>query len=186
MGGANRDVPKLQPIVEKLGAAQHGLLRAADLVSPDLWRVAPEDGRWSAGELVAHLMMVERGVLRSADRITQKQPQEWPFYRRFHLPFQVVERRWIRRKTPIPVDPELISEKEDMLAEYREVRERTLAFLEETKGRDLSDYRWPHPFIGTLNVYEWLRFVASHEIRHTKQMQEIAGGLPKSVASLHK
>jgi uncharacterized damage-inducible protein DinB len=121
----------------------------------------------------------------SADRISQKTPKEWPFYRRFHLPFKIVEKRWFRRKSPIPLDIDLLREKEDMLAKFREARERTLAFLEETKGRDLGAYRWPHPFIGTLNVYEWLQFLASHEVRHMKQMLEIADGLPKSVASLH-
>jgi uncharacterized damage-inducible protein DinB len=178
-------VLRVEPIVQKLCEAQRGLLGAADLVPAEQWRVPPEEGRWSAGELVAHVMMVERAVLRNADRITQKEPEEWPFYRRFHLPLQLVERRWIRRKSPVAVDRERIGDKEEMLAEFREVRERTLAFLDETKARDLSAYRWQHPFIGTLNVYEWLRFVACHEIRHTKQMREIAAGLPKSVASLH-
>lgn len=177
-------MPNLEPIVQKLAVTQRDLLRAADSVSAEQWRTPPKEGHWSAGELIAHLMTVERAVLRSADRISQKRPKEWPFYRRFHLPFQIVEKRWIRRKSPIPLDPDLLREKEDMLAEFREVRERTLAFLYETKGRDLSAYRWPHPFIGTLNVYEWLRFLASHEIRHTKQMLEIADGLPKSVSSL--
>ena len=174
----------IEPIIEKLGVAHRELLRAADLVPAELWRAAPEERRWSAGELIAHLMIVERAVLKSADRVTQKQPKEWPFYRRFHVPFQVVERRWFRRKSPLPMDAERIGSKEEMLAEFREVRERTLAFLDETKTRDLAAYRWPHPFLGTLNVYEWLQFIASHEIRHTKQMREIAAGLPKNVASL--
>jgi len=177
-------VPNLEPIVQKLAATRHQLLRAADMVPAERWRTSPSEGRWSACELVAHLMMIERAILRSADRISQKKPKEWPFYRRFHLPFKIVEKRWIRRKSPLALEPELLGDKEAMLAEFREVRERTLAFLEETKGRDLSVYRWPHPFIGTLNLYEWLQFVASHEIRHTKQMLEIADGLPKSVASL--
>jgi uncharacterized damage-inducible protein DinB len=182
----SKSEPGLEKLRTKLGAAQRELLRAADLVPAEQWQRAPEKGRWSAGETIAHLMMVERAVLRAADKVTQKEPKRWPFYRRFHVPFQIVERRWIRRKAPLPLLPELVGKKEDMLAESREVRERTLAFLEETKGRDLSLYRWAHAFLGTLNVYEWLQFVACHEIRHTKQIREIAAGLPKSVASLRK
>ena len=180
------NLSKLEPIVVKLSAAHRDLLRVADLIPAQLWRVAPEEGRWSAGEVVAHLSMVERGVLKSADRITQKEPKQWPFYRRFHLPFRMVEKRWIRRRAPAALLPESVGDKEEMLGELREARERTLAFLDETKARDLSAYRWPHPFIGTLNVYEWLRFVACHEIRHTKQMREIAANLPKNVSGLHK
>jgi len=178
-------VSRVDPIVAKLRASQRELLSAADAVSSEQWQTAPEKGRWCAGQLVSHLMLVERGVLGSADRISQKEPKPWPFYMRFHIPLRIVESRILRRKSPQAVLPAEVAGKEDMLAELREVRERTLAFLDETKNRDLSLYRWPHPFLGTLNAYEWLAFVASHEIRHTKQMREIAAGLPKSVASLH-
>jgi uncharacterized damage-inducible protein DinB len=178
--------PGLEKLKTKLGVTQRELLRAADLVSAEQWQTAPERGRWSTAETIAHLLMVERAVLRAADKVTQREPKRWPFYRRFHVPFQIVERRWFRRKAPLQLIPELVGEKEAMLAESRKVRERTMAFLEETKGRDLSVYRWAHPFLGTLNVYDWLQFVACHEIRHTKQIREIAAALPKSVASLRK
>jgi uncharacterized damage-inducible protein DinB len=182
----SKSEPGLEKLRVKLSTTRRELLRAADWVPAEQWRAAPEEGRWSAGETIAHLMMVERAVLSKADRVSQKEPKRWPFYRRFHMPFQIVEKRWMRRKAPLPLVPELVGEKEEMLAEFREVRERTLAFLEETKGRDLSVYRWAHPFLGTLNVYEWLQFVACHEVRHRKQVREIAEGLPKSVGSLRK
>jgi hypothetical protein len=67
-----------------------------------------------------------------------------------------------------------VREKETMLAELREVRERTLAFVDETKSRDLSKYRYRHAFLGSLNIYQWLQMIACHEIRHEKQMREIA------------
>jgi hypothetical protein len=98
----------------------------------------------------------------------------------------MVEARVIRLKTPKSLGVQTIREKEEMLAELRGVRERTLAFIEETRDRDLSAYSMPHQFLGTLKAYEWLQFIASHELRHTKQMREIAGTLPKTVTSLHK
>jgi hypothetical protein len=98
----------------------------------------------------------------------------------------IVEARVIRRKAPSAVEPQMVCEKEEMLAGLRGVRERTLAFIEETRGRDLSDYNLPHPFLGNLNGYDWLQFIASHEIRHMKQMREIAQALPKTVTSSQK
>jgi hypothetical protein len=179
-------VRNIEPVVRKLAHAQEGLLRAADAVSADQWRKGPGNGAWSAGELVAHLIMVERAIISSADRITQKQARAVPVLKRFHLPMVLVESRLVRLKTPIPVDPKLVRGKEAMLAELQDVRERTLAFLDETKNRDLSGYRWRHPFLGTLDFYEWFRMIACHELRHTKQMREIAGSLPKVVASSQK
>lgn len=175
----------LKPILEKLGKAQFGMLRAADAVSAELWRTRPGPARWAAGELIGHVMTIERGVLAAADRAVQSPPRHFPLILRMHLPVALAESRIFRVKTPIPLDP-LVQEKEAMLAELREVRERTLAFIDETKGRDLSVYRWPHPFLGVLSAYQWMEMIAGHEVRHTKQMREIAARLPKTAVSLEK
>jgi hypothetical protein len=176
----------IEATMRKLAEAQEAFFRAADAIPTDEWKTSPGNGAWSAAELVAHLIMAERGIIGAADKITQKPARPAPLYKRFHFPLAMVEARVIRRKTPIPVNPQLVREKEAMLGELREVRGRTLAFLEETKGRDLSAYGWRHPFLGRLNFYEWFEFVGSHQIRHRKQMQEIADNFPKPVATLQK
>jgi DinB superfamily len=174
-------VPALDPILEKLGRAQRDFLCAADAVPADQWKVTEGNGSWCAAQLVAHLIAVERSVISQADRILQHPPRQVPFLKRLHLPLTLVEKRLIRRKTPIPLDLQLIREKEDMLAELRHVRERTLAFMEETRGRNLNQYRWRHPFLGSFNVYGWLAFIGSHQLRHAKQMRDIVAALPKAI-----
>jgi uncharacterized damage-inducible protein DinB len=179
-------LPSLAKIIENLTRAQRELLRAADAVPADRWKMRPAEGRWSAGELVGHLSAIERAILSRAGKLVQKPPKSVSFFKRFHVPMMFVEARVIRRKAPVSLEPQVVREKEEMLAELRGVRERTLAFIEETRGRDLSKYSMAHPFLGNLNAYEWLQFVASHERRHMKQMREIAWTLPKTVTSLHK
>jgi len=179
-------VASLATIIENLARAQRDLLRAADAVRADEWKTRPAEGRWSAGELIGHLSVVERAILNRTDKLLQKPPKPVPFFKRFHVPMMIVEARVIRRRASAALEPRTVLEKEEMLAELRGVREQTLAFIEETKGRDLSMYNMGHPFLGTLNAYEWLQFIASHEIRHMKQMREIAGALPKTVTSLEK
>ena len=176
----------VKPIVDHLHRAQAKLLRAADVVPAERWATRPSPEAWSAAELIAHLIMVERAIVGHADRIRSKPPRPIPFLKRLHLPMALVESRLIRRKTPIPLDTALVREKEQMLAELREVRERSVAFLTETREQDLRKFCWPHPFLGMLNAYEWLQMIASHEVRHTKQMKEIAAALPKVVAILQK
>ncbi len=182
----NETVPSLATIVKNLARAQIELLRAADAVPAGHWKTRPAEGRWSAGELIGHLSAIERAILRRADKLLQEPPKPAPWYRRFHIPMMLVEARVIRRKAPTTIEPQMVREKEEMLAELREVRKRTLAFIEETRGRDLRKFSMAHPFLGTLNAYEWLQFIASHEIRHRKQLREIADALPKSVTILQK
>ena len=179
-------MPRLEPILEKLDRAQHSLLWAADAVPGNLWRTCPRKGGWSAAELIAHIMTVERAVVAATDRILKKQPKHTPVLKRFRLPFAFAEIRVIRLKTPIPLDQNLLREKDAMLAELREVRGCTLAFIEKTRNRDLSAYRWRHPFLGSLNAYEWFSLLGSHQICHEKQMREIAASLPKLISSSQK
>ena len=177
---------ELDSIISRMTRAQTGLLSAADAVAADEWKTQPSEGKWSAAELVAHLMMVERAVIAKADRVAQHPPKRISLLKRIHIPMALVESRWIRRKSPVLVEPEMLGDKEVMLAELRTVRERSLAFLEETRSRNLAEYCWAHPALGTLNTYEWMQFIASHEVRHTKQMREIVADLPKAIESLQK
>lgn len=176
----------LTPTKQKLAEAQRVFFRAADSVAAEQWKVKPAAEEWSAAEVVAHLVMVERAIIGGADRITQRKPQATAFFKRFHLPIWLVKARVVRRKTPIPLDPTLVADKETMLAELRGARERTLAFLEETRSRDLREYRWPHVFLGMLNVYEWFEMIAAHQVRHAKQVKEIVARLPKVGESSRK
>ncbi|HKM66606.1 MAG TPA: DinB family protein [Candidatus Acidoferrum sp.] len=174
-------MPSLEPLREKLTRAQSTFLRAADGISVEKWDASPGLEQWSAAELVAHLVVVERGILGKADGITKKIAIPVPFPKRLHLPMWLVEARVIRRKSPVPLDPSLVAAKESMLGELRGARERTLAFISETERRDLSIYRWRHPFLGMLNTYEWMEMIAAHQLRHTKQIREIEAKLSRKL-----
>jgi hypothetical protein len=156
------------------------------MIPPELWNTCPREGCWSGAEVIAHVTTIERVVVAAAMRIFRKQPKPVPILKRVHLPFAFVERRMVRLKTPIPVDPQLLCGKEAMLGELREVRRHTLALIDKTKDRDLSAYRWQHPFLGSLNAYQWFLLLGSHQIRHEKQMREIAADLPKQSAASKK
>ena len=58
--------------------------------------------------------------------------------------------------------------------------------MEECAGKPLRKYHMPHPFLGTFNLYEWFQVIASHQVRHSKQMREIAAALPKTVTAPQK
>lgn len=179
-------MPKLPAILEKLKRTQRAFVLAADAVPDDCWNMAPRTGCWSAAEVVAHVIMVERAVMDAVVRIVKKEPRKIALHQRIRLPLAFVEFRMVRIKSPIPLDPRLLREKPAMLRELQEVRENTLKRIEETRDRDLSVYSWRHPVVGYLTVYEWFALLGSHQIRHEKQMKEIAQCLPKAIANLQK
>jgi hypothetical protein len=83
-------VRPFNPILEKLSCAQTAFFRAADSVSAAHWNAKPQADEWSAAELVAHLVMVERAIIGSADRVMQKMPKPVAFLKRFHFPMWLV------------------------------------------------------------------------------------------------
>ena len=172
-------MPHLATIRKNLETSRVNLLRVADAIPALQWRTSPGNSSCSAAEVIAHLTMVERGVTGKADRVVQHPPRRVSAFGRLHLPVRIVEHRILRRKTPIPLDPAMLGEKEEMLAALRHARERTLIFLDETRDRNLREYFWPHPFLGNLNFYNWFQMIASHEVRHTKQIQEMVEALRK-------
>jgi hypothetical protein len=172
---------RLEPILDKLDRASFRLLRTSDSVPAQYWNSRPGQDRWSPAEIIAHVVMVETSVIAYAQKVSAKSPKRFPLHKRLHLPLALVEARIIRRKTPIPLDPQWVREKEDALAQLRETREKTVAFIQQIKDRDVGVYRWPHPFLGVLNMYDWLQMIAAHELRHEKQMHEILKRLPKAI-----
>lgn len=163
----------LARIIRHLYASRAGLEAAAKAVPPGYWQKPPRAGAWSAAEVIAHLIMVEGAITDGAIRLVRGAPPRVPLWKRLHLPAWLAGWRSIRTRTPILLDPKLVGEKEEMLAQLAGLRRRTLGLLEETHERELSAYRWPHPFLGSLNFYQWFEVVAYHEARHTKQIREI-------------
>jgi len=104
-------VPALATIIDNLAHAQKEPFGAADAVPADQWKTRPAEGRWSAGELNAHLSAVERAILSRTDKLLQKPPKSVPFFKRFHDPMMIVEARVIRRKAANQLDPLTVCER---------------------------------------------------------------------------
>jgi hypothetical protein len=166
-------VQNVATIVAFLNRTRANLLAVTADIQDNQWRQQPRAGGWSAGEVIAHLTMVESQVIGTATRMIGAPAVQVPMWKQLHLPVRLAEWRGIRVKTPIPLDPKLVGEKQSMLERFAVLRQRTLAFIEENQSRELGDYRFPHPFFGSLNLYDCLRMIAFHEARHTRQMQEI-------------
>jgi hypothetical protein len=173
----------LSPIVAKLNSTRTVFLRTAEGISCEQWNAKPSTEEWSAAELVAHLVLVENGIAATAARVIEKSPKPFSAWERLHLPMFLAEVRILRLKSPAAMLPAstALGAKESMLQELQQTRETSLQFLEETRSRKLDVYCWKHPFLGRLSFYEWFEMIAAHELRHTRQLREISGGLRKVV-----
>lgn len=163
----------LDPIFAHLNRIHAEYNTIAQTVPNDRWRESPRGGGWSAGEVTAHVMMAEGTILGGVEKMLQKPPFPTPLRKRLHVPVPLSAWRGKKVKSPIPLDANLVFEKPAALEKLMSTRSATMKFIESTRGRDLSAYRYPHPFLGSLNTYEWFRVIGYHQLRHAKQIREI-------------
>ena len=97
--------------------------------------------------------MVEERTIFGMKRLLRAAPSPLPLRKRFHLPLALSAWRGRKVRTPIPLDPERVRDKQESFAGLIGAREATVAFIESTRGTDVSIYRFEHPFLGSLDMY---------------------------------
>jgi hypothetical protein len=158
--------------IQLLNAKRADLLAVVSYIPEDQFRKSPGNGAWSVAEIQVHLQQVESSVIAGAEEAVSQEPMHVPWKKRIHLPLRLTT--WRRRKveSPIPLDLNLVGEREQILARQKEVRRTLLDFIRANEERYFRDYGFKHPFFGYLNLREWFDVVAWHDVRHTKQIRE--------------
>jgi hypothetical protein len=93
--------------------------------------------------------------------------------KKFHPPLAIATWRGRKVRSPLPLNPERVYDRKQAYAAIDATRRASVAFIESLRERDLSAYRFPHPIFGSLNLYDWYRFIGYHELRHRKQIREL-------------
>jgi len=166
-------VKNLERILDLLQTSRYKFVATANEVPADIWRQSPGAERGSAAELVAHVGMVEQAVITGAKKVLQGPPKPLPLLKRFHMPVALGAWQGAKRKLPIPLDASLVTDRAEALSQLDAARDKTLGFIESTRDQDLRVYRFPHPFLGSLNIYDWFRLIAYHDLRHAQQIREV-------------
>ncbi|HYL39428.1 MAG TPA: DinB family protein [Bryobacteraceae bacterium] len=162
-----------------LAESRELLLHAVDNLTAEQRSFRPAEDRWSAAECVEHITVVENFTLQRIQTILQEpeQPhQPAGALSKDQLILDAVPVRATRVKGPPPVMPAgRWPDFEELLRQFEAARERTLRFAAVTQA-DLRSRAFPHPFLGPLDCYQWLLFLAAHCERHVRQIEEVKSG----------
>jgi hypothetical protein len=164
---------RLDPTLAFLAKSRARFLATAEQVPDSSWFSNPAEGCWSAAEVVAHVATIEEAIIGGCRKTLQKAPYPVPTLKKIHLPFVLALWRGRKIRATIPTPAERIGNRAVAYRAIATAREGSLAFIQENRDRDLSDYRFPHPIFGSLNLYDWYRFIGYHELRHRKQLREL-------------
>lgn len=182
--------PRIAEVLNCLDAELDGLRSAVESVPPERRGERPTPQRWSVAEVLDHLARVERSVLKACE-------QQLAVARESGLPEEsetssvralMPPERVANRDRPLESPERLLPKGNDADAAWAQVeavRDRLREFVVSCDGLALSQVGFPHPALGTLNLYQWLLFSAGHHARHAGQIREIAGQLAAKPAQSH-
>lgn len=137
-------------------------------------------GRWSAIEVVDHVQLVERSVVRlllspppdhqvrlheaMPARVLRTLPPAWRLWS--------LARRYGSAEAPARVRPRELPAPSGVLAAAGEARAEVHRFLDDVRPEALARIRRTHPVLGEFDGIEWIEFLAAHEARHLLQLRE--------------
>jgi hypothetical protein len=161
------------------------LLRSfAGVPSDRLCRRTGADG-WSVAEILDHLSMVEAGVARlitkRAGRAREAGLGDEKSTESVLPSFNQQRARLDNAimQAPTPVHPRVNVDIKEALEGLETSREALRAAAVAADGLSLGEIKHTHPFLGELDLYQWLIFVGQHEGRHRKQIERTLSSIPK-------
>ncbi len=176
MLGADRNLAKKRvQKVERLAAVRGSLFATVEPLDESSYRFRTEERKWCVAEILLHLEKVESAIAKGLEAAARGEapPRTSWFSRLRRYPPRWVQYRTLRASAPSGVRPDQIVAKEAMLARLTEIRQRLLATFARIPEESLTRYRYPHPFLGTYNLLEWVELLGAHEYRHLKQICEV-------------
>jgi hypothetical protein len=175
--------PQLAAALGRLDLVTRDLRDTAGAIPASLHARKPAADCWSVNEVLEHVGLVEQLFVTSLiNNIEAAQAagltgevEEPPL-----LAEQVrmmAEDRTTKRIAPERVRPTGGVAVEAALQTIEGGHERLRVALASAEGVTLSAVTLDHRFFGTLNVYQWVDFLAAHERRHLAQVRDIAAQL---------
>jgi uncharacterized damage-inducible protein DinB len=171
--------------VEYLQETQKDFVAAIDGVSDAQWKFKAAPERWSIAETAEHIALAEDLIWQRFNEL-MKSPAA-PEKRaevagKDELIMKAVPDRSRKAQAPEVLQPSgKFANRAELAQHFSETRAKEIAFLKDTKD-DLRSHFADHPFLKTIDGYQWLLLNGAHCKRHTAQIEEVKAdsNYPKS------
>jgi len=172
--------------VSYLKQTQQEFLAAIEGLSEAQWKFKAAPEKWSIAETAEHIAVTEEMIWERVTGTIMKSPAT-PEKRaevkdKDELIMKAIPDRSRKANAPEQLRPTgRWATPAEMVKHFQETRAKEIAFLTETK-EDLRSHFGEHPFLKTMDAWQWLIFNGAHGKRHTAQILEVKAepNFPKS------
>ena len=162
----------MEKVYAELDSTHQRLIDAITPIDDERFALRPSPDEWSVAEIVHHLCIVERRVMNELEGALSKPPVRMGLLQKLMPVRLLVGSRVVRVKAPRSAEPADVPSKQEVIANYNDVR-RTLKEFGQRHGRErLQQLSMKHPFLGIFDGVRAISFVGHHELRHYKQIKE--------------
>ncbi len=162
----------MEKVFAKLDATHRRLMETITPIDDERFKRRPSSTEWSIAEIIHHLCLVEQRVLKGLEAELSSPPVRVRLLQRVMPVSLLVGSRVIRVKAPKPVEPLDPPSKEEVIANYENVRRSLKEFSTAHGPARMKQLAMKHPFLGTFDGVTAIAFVGHHERRHFKQIKE--------------
>lgn len=172
--------------VDYLTQTKKDFLAAIEGVSEAQWKFKAAPDRWSIAETAEHIAVTEDMIWKLVSEKIMKSPAE-PAKRaevkgKDETILKVIPDRSRKAQAPEQLKPTgKWATRAALVKDFETTRGQEIAYLKETK-EDLRSHFEEHPFLKTMDAWQWLVFNGAHAKRHTAQILEVKAepNFPKS------
>jgi hypothetical protein len=169
-----------QLVLDQLVSSELRLLALVTHLTPEQWNFREKPGRWSIAENLEHLTAFENFIMEAVQKVLSdpaEPDKREQVARKDFLVLGLANDRSTKFNAREIVRPSgRWPDKDELIAEFRKTRARTVAFAEETRA-DLRNHFFAHIAFGDLDCYQWLIVLGQHGARHAFQIEEIKADL---------
>ncbi|MBK8058042.1 MAG: DinB family protein [Gemmatimonadetes bacterium] len=172
--------PRLSELLDYADTTRSDLLAAVSTFPTAQWNAPAADGGWSLAQQLTHLYLVEHSSVRAMFRALKDAkkvglgPETETSSVRGALDATDLVMGTQKLAAPDFVQPATsFPDLATALAKLAESRDGLRAWAAEGDGCALATVTFPHPRLGTLNLYEWVLMIAGHERRHLAQIERL-------------
>lgn len=163
--------------VEYLKQTQKDFLASIEGVSETQWKFKAAPDRWSIAETAEHIAVAEQTIWDLVSGKIMKSPPA-PEKRaeakgKDETILTVIPDRSRKAQSPERLKPTgRWATQAALRKDFEAIRGKEITYMTETK-EDLRNHFEEHPFLKTMDAYQWLIFNGAHCKRHTAQILEV-------------
>ena len=185
-GAATLNEQERERAVSYLEETRKEFLTAVAGLSEEQWKFKAAPERWSIAETAEHIAVSEDTIWQLVSEKLMKSPptpdRRGETKAKDEIILNAVPDRSRTAQAPERLQPTgRWADRAELLKAFETTRAAELSLLRETK-EDMRSRFEEHPFLKTIDAYQWLLFNAAHGKRHTAQILEVKAdpNFPKS------